>query len=69
MNRQTILSTLTHPAVKWGLGAALVLLLALLPLLAIEIPGILPGPSYTPGSLQLRVSIWSVGGHGRETWV
>ncbi|HRN28283.1 MAG TPA: branched-chain amino acid ABC transporter permease [Terrimesophilobacter sp.] len=53
MNRQTILSTLTHPAVKWGLGAALVLLLALLPLLAIEIPGILPGPSYTPGSLQL----------------
>ncbi|MFB6611580.1 branched-chain amino acid ABC transporter permease [Agromyces sp. NPDC056379] len=34
-------------------GAALVVLLALLPLLAIDIPGVLPGPTYTPGTLQL----------------
>jgi len=30
-----------------------VLLLVLLPLLNISLPGVLPGPSYTPGSLQL----------------
>ncbi|PWC03182.1 branched-chain amino acid ABC transporter permease [Agromyces badenianii] len=34
-------------------GAALVALLAVLPLLAIDIPGVLPGPTYTPGTLQL----------------
>jgi len=34
-------------------GIALVVALALLPLLAIEIPGVLPGPTYTPGTLQL----------------
>lgn len=34
-------------------GAAGVLLLVLLPLLNISLPGVLPGPSYTPGSLQL----------------
>ena len=34
-------------------GIALVVLLAILPLLAIEIPGVLPGPTYTPGTLQL----------------
>src|SRR5690606_447287 len=53
MNRQTISNLFANPLVRWGLGALLVLFLALLPLLAIEIPGILPGPSYTPGSLQL----------------
>lgn len=53
MNRQSISNLVANPLVRWGLGAALVLLLALLPLLAIEIPGVLPGPSYTPGSLQL----------------
>jgi len=34
-------------------GVALVIGLAILPLLAIEIPGVLPGPTYTPGTLQL----------------
>jgi branched-chain amino acid transport system permease protein len=34
-------------------GVALVVLLAILPLLAIDIPGVLPGPTYTPGTLQL----------------
>ncbi|WP_136708731.1 branched-chain amino acid ABC transporter permease [Agromyces sp. H66] len=34
-------------------GVALVVGLAVLPLLAIEIPGVLPGPTYTPGTLQL----------------
>lgn len=34
-------------------GAALVVLMALLPLLNISIPGILPGATYTPGSLAL----------------
>ncbi|AXJ10605.1 branched-chain amino acid ABC transporter permease [Arthrobacter sp. PM3] len=34
-------------------GVAGVLLLVLLPLLNISLPGVLPGPTYTPGSLQL----------------
>lgn len=37
----------------WAAGLAGVLLLVLLPLLDISLPGVLPGPSYTPGSLQL----------------
>jgi branched-chain amino acid transport system permease protein len=53
------------PAATWGAasarrpllvaiaGVALVVLLAILPLLAIDIPGVLPGPTYTPGTLQL----------------
>lgn len=36
-----------------GLGAVVVAVLAVLPLLAIPVPGILPGPTYTPGALQL----------------
>lgn len=36
-----------------GLGVALVAVLAILPLLSIQVPGILPGPTYTPGALQL----------------
>ena len=36
-----------------AVGGALVVLAAVLPLLAIEIPGILPGPTYMPGTLQL----------------
>lgn len=36
-----------------GAGGALVLLAALLPLLNITIPGVFPGPTYTPGTLQL----------------
>ncbi len=51
MNRLRTIVAL--PAVKWALAAALVGFLALLPLLAIEIPGVFPGPSYTPGTLQL----------------
>ncbi|QTX06123.1 branched-chain amino acid ABC transporter permease [Agromyces archimandritae] len=34
-------------------GLLLVAALAVLPLLAIDIPGVLPGPTYTPGTLQL----------------
>ncbi|MGW6229165.1 hypothetical protein ACWFQT_18845, partial [Cellulosimicrobium cellulans] len=34
-------------------GVALVALLACLPLLAIHVPGVLPGPTYTPGALQM----------------
>jgi branched-chain amino acid transport system permease protein len=37
----------------WAAALAGVLLLVLLPLLNISLPGVLPGPSYTPGSLQL----------------
>ncbi|MGY3567047.1 branched-chain amino acid ABC transporter permease [Sinomonas sp. RB5] len=43
-------------AAPWRLvagGAAVVAALALLPLFAIDLPGVLPGPTYTPGSLQL----------------
>jgi branched-chain amino acid transport system permease protein len=43
-------------AAPWGLvagGAAVVAALAVLPLFAIDLPGVLPGPTYTPGSLQL----------------
>lgn len=41
------------PLVKWALGGVLVAFLALLPMLAIDIPGVFPGPTYTPGTLQL----------------
>lgn len=37
----------------WAGSVAGVLLLVLLPLLNISLPGVLPGPTYTPGSLQL----------------
>src|SRR5690606_18348940 len=36
-----------------AVGVALVVVLALLPLLNLSIPGVLPGPTYTPGSLAL----------------
>ena len=45
-----------HGGVPWALvagGIAAVAVLALLPLFAIDIPGVLPGPTYTPGALQL----------------
>ncbi len=45
MNRRTL-------ALVAG-GVALVVALALLPLLALDLPGVLPGPTYTPGTLQL----------------
>lgn len=34
--------------------------LACLPLLAIQVPGVLPGPTYTPGALQLLAMCWLV---------
>lgn len=37
----------------WLIGGALVVLVAVLPLLNIAIPGVLPGPTYTPGTLQV----------------
>lgn len=43
----------THSATPWIVGGALVVLFALLPLLNIMIPGVLPGPTYTPGALQV----------------
>ena len=36
-----------------GIGIVLVVVMAILPLLNLSIPGILPGPTYTPGSLAL----------------
>ncbi|WP_224760653.1 MULTISPECIES: branched-chain amino acid ABC transporter permease [unclassified Salinibacterium] len=37
----------------WIVGIGLVVLFAILPLLNISIPGVLPGATYTPGTLQL----------------
>ena len=37
----------------FAVGAALAVVMAVLPLLNIQIPGILPGPTYTPGTLAL----------------
>ena len=36
-----------------ALGVLLVVLAALLPRLNLSLPGVLPGPTYTPGSLQV----------------
>ena len=37
----------------WAAGAAGIAVLAVLPLFNLSLPGILPGPTYSPGSLQL----------------
>ncbi len=37
----------------WWIGGGLVILMAILPLLNLTIPGIFPGATYTPGTLQL----------------
>lgn len=42
-----------RPMVKWLLGGALVAFVAALPLLNLVVPGVLPGSTYTPGTLQL----------------
>ena len=42
-------------------GVALVAVLACLPLLAIHVPGVLPGPTYTPGALQMMAMCWLIG--------
>jgi branched-chain amino acid transport system permease protein len=39
--------------IRWGLAGVLVVFLAFLPTLNLNIPGVLPGPTYTPGTLQL----------------
>lgn len=44
---------LGKPAIRWGLAGVLVVFLAILPMLNLSIPGVLPGPTYTPGTLQL----------------
>ena len=46
-------SLLTRPTTIIAASAALVLFMVILPLLNISIPGIFPGASYTPGTLQL----------------
>lgn len=49
-------SRVHHHGAPWGravAGAAAVAALALLPLFALDLPGVLPGPTYTPGTLQL----------------
>ena len=38
---------------RFALPVGLVVLLACLPLLNLSLPGVLPGPTYTPGSLHL----------------
>lgn len=38
---------------SWLAGVGLVVLLACLPLLNLHLPGVLPGPTYTPGALHL----------------
>lgn len=43
----------TARATPWVIGGALILLFALLPVLNLSLPGVLPGATYTPGTLQL----------------
>jgi branched-chain amino acid transport system permease protein len=42
-----------RPLVKWLLGGALVAFVAVLPLIDLVVPGVLPGSTYTPGTLQV----------------
>lgn len=42
-----------RPWLWWVVGAGIAVVAALLPLLALDIPGVLPGPTYTPGTLQV----------------
>jgi branched-chain amino acid transport system permease protein len=42
-----------NPWTWWGVGAIVVVFAAVLPLLDISVPGVLPGATYTPGTLQL----------------
>lgn len=41
------------PWLWWAVGAVFAVFAAILPLLSISVPGILPGETYTPGTLQL----------------
>ncbi|MDO5735828.1 MAG: branched-chain amino acid ABC transporter permease [Propionibacteriaceae bacterium] len=52
----TPLAPAARPLRRWlplGLGVALVVFTAMLPLLNISVPGVFPGPTYTAGTLQL----------------
>lgn len=51
--RTTLSRVLARPLVRWLLGGALVAFVAVLPLLDIVVPGVLPGSTYTPGTLQV----------------
>ena len=50
----TMMSRLrTSPLTPWVMGGLLVAFVAVLPLLDLSLPGVLPGSTYTPGTLQL----------------
>ncbi len=49
----TLVPGRTGSSLPFVVGAALVVMMAVLPLLNIQLPGILPGPTYTPGTLAL----------------
>jgi branched-chain amino acid transport system permease protein len=51
--RASLGTALRRPLVKWLLGGALVAFVAVLPLVDLVVPGVLPGSTYTPGTLQL----------------
>lgn len=46
-------NVLSRRWIPWGIGGVLVIVAAILPFLDIVIPGVLPGSTYTPGTLQL----------------
>jgi len=53
-----------RPRKRWiggALALALVVLLALLPKLALSVPGVLPGPTYSAGTLQLLAVCFLIG--------
>lgn len=55
------MTRLSSGPVKAALVGALVLFAALLPRLNISIPGVLPGPTYTPGTLQILAYAFLIG--------
>jgi branched-chain amino acid transport system permease protein len=62
MNRaRTLLAGLGGRLARGGGGLALLALLGCLPLLALAIPGVLPGYTYEPGTLQLLALCWLTG--------
>lgn len=48
-----VLTRWNRPGPRWLMAAVFVAFLAVLPMLALNIPGVLPGPTYTPGTLGL----------------
>lgn len=53
MSRPSVVRPAVRRAAPVIVGVAVVVLMALLPLLNLSLPGILPGPTYTPGALAL----------------